>query len=173
MDGLTVFPRSRYWMWHSAVGMDSTAPAVKPTVPKPLNVRGREFGGGITRVTGFLYGSDKAFAVGKAGVGAGADSHRRRSQDYRDPSSLLARGRRRQRPVASRPHPAPQRPADRFEIHVVDVRVVPRLRIVRERSEEQAALKHYMQVTWVSYPIPEDRPSEVELFGEFYGSEMF
>ena len=25
-----------------------------------------------------------------------------------------------------------------------------------------------MNVTWVSRPIPEDRPSEQELFGEFY-----
>jgi sulfoacetaldehyde dehydrogenase len=30
-----------------------------------------------------------------------------------------------------------------------------------------------MNVTWVSRPIPEDRPSEQELFGEFYNSETF
>jgi sulfoacetaldehyde dehydrogenase len=30
-----------------------------------------------------------------------------------------------------------------------------------------------MQITWVSRPIPEDRPGEDELFGEFYGSETF
>jgi sulfoacetaldehyde dehydrogenase len=27
-----------------------------------------------------------------------------------------------------------------------------------------------LNVTWVSYPIPEDRPSEQELFGDFYGT---
>jgi sulfoacetaldehyde dehydrogenase len=40
-------------------------------------------------------------------------------------------------------------------------------------TNENIALKHYMQVTWVSRPIPEDRPSEAELFGEFYNSEVF
>jgi sulfoacetaldehyde dehydrogenase len=30
-----------------------------------------------------------------------------------------------------------------------------------------------MNVTWVSKPIPEDRPSEEELFGEFYNTETF
>jgi len=40
-------------------------------------------------------------------------------------------------------------------------------------TSENIALKHYMNVTWVSRPIPEDRPSEQELFGEFYGSEIF
>jgi len=38
-------------------------------------------------------------------------------------------------------------------------------------TNENLSLKHYMQVTWVSRPIPEDRPSEQELFGEFYNSE--
>jgi len=38
---------------------------------------------------------------------------------------------------------------------------------------ENIHLKHYMNVTWVSRPIPEDRPSEEELFGEFYGSEIY
>jgi sulfoacetaldehyde dehydrogenase len=38
-------------------------------------------------------------------------------------------------------------------------------------TNENVSLKHYMQVTWVSRPIPEDRPSEAELFGEFYNSE--
>jgi sulfoacetaldehyde dehydrogenase len=38
---------------------------------------------------------------------------------------------------------------------------------------ENVSLKHYMNVTWVSRPIPEDRPSEQELFGEFYNSETF
>jgi sulfoacetaldehyde dehydrogenase len=40
-------------------------------------------------------------------------------------------------------------------------------------TNENIALKHYMNVTWVSRPIPEDRPSEQELFGEFYNSEVF
>jgi sulfoacetaldehyde dehydrogenase len=30
-----------------------------------------------------------------------------------------------------------------------------------------------MQVTWVSRPIAEDKPSEAELFGEFYQSVTF
>ncbi len=38
-------------------------------------------------------------------------------------------------------------------------------------SSENINLKHYMNVTWVSRPIPPDRPSEQELFGEFYGTE--
>jgi sulfoacetaldehyde dehydrogenase len=29
-----------------------------------------------------------------------------------------------------------------------------------------------MNVTWVSRPIAEDRPSEAELFGEFYGTAV-
>ena len=37
-------------------------------------------------------------------------------------------------------------------------------------TNENISLKHYMQVTWVSRPIPEDRPSEAELFGEFYNT---
>jgi sulfoacetaldehyde dehydrogenase len=40
-------------------------------------------------------------------------------------------------------------------------------------TNENIALKHYMNVTWVSRPIPEDRPSEQDLFGEFYNSEIF
>jgi sulfoacetaldehyde dehydrogenase len=40
-------------------------------------------------------------------------------------------------------------------------------------TNENISLKHYMNVTWVSRPIAEDRPSEQELFGEFYGSETF
>ena len=40
-------------------------------------------------------------------------------------------------------------------------------------TNENISLKHYMNVTWVSRPIPEDRPSEQELFGEFYNSEIF
>lgn len=38
-------------------------------------------------------------------------------------------------------------------------------------TNENISLKHYMQVTWVSRPIREDRPSEAELFGEFYNTE--
>jgi sulfoacetaldehyde dehydrogenase len=38
---------------------------------------------------------------------------------------------------------------------------------------ENVHLKHYMNVTWVSKPIEADRPSEEELFGEFYNSETF
>jgi len=40
-------------------------------------------------------------------------------------------------------------------------------------TNENISLKHYMNVTWVSRPIPEDRPSEQELFGEFYNSATF
>ncbi|HEY1338987.1 MAG TPA: aldehyde dehydrogenase family protein, partial [Bryobacteraceae bacterium] len=40
-------------------------------------------------------------------------------------------------------------------------------------TNENISLKHYMQVTWVSRPIAEDRPSEAELFGEFYNSETW
>ena len=38
-------------------------------------------------------------------------------------------------------------------------------------TNENISLKHFMNVTWVSRPIAEDRPSEQELFGEFYGAE--
>jgi len=40
-------------------------------------------------------------------------------------------------------------------------------------TSENISLKHYMNVTWVSRPIPEDRPSDEELFGEFYNSRIF
>ena len=40
-------------------------------------------------------------------------------------------------------------------------------------TNENISLKHYMQVTWVSRPIPEDRPADAELFGEFNNSETF
>ena len=43
----------------------------------------------------------------------------------------------------------------------------------RNITSENIHLKHYMNVTWVSRPIPEDRPSEQELFGEFYKTEVF
>jgi sulfoacetaldehyde dehydrogenase len=40
-------------------------------------------------------------------------------------------------------------------------------------TNENVALKHYMNVTWVSRPIAEDKPSEQELFGEFYDTATF
>jgi acyl-CoA reductase-like NAD-dependent aldehyde dehydrogenase len=40
-------------------------------------------------------------------------------------------------------------------------------------TNENISLKHYMNVTWVSRPISEDRPSEQELFGEFFNSTIF
>ena len=40
-------------------------------------------------------------------------------------------------------------------------------------TNENVTLKHYMQTTWVSRPIPEDRPPDQELFGEFYNSETY
>jgi len=39
-------------------------------------------------------------------------------------------------------------------------------------TNENVSLKHFMNYTWVSRPIPEDRPSEAALFGEFYGQEV-
>jgi sulfoacetaldehyde dehydrogenase len=39
-------------------------------------------------------------------------------------------------------------------------------------TNENISLKHYMNVTWVSRPLPEDRPPDRELFGEFYNSEI-
>jgi sulfoacetaldehyde dehydrogenase len=40
-------------------------------------------------------------------------------------------------------------------------------------TSENIGVKHFMNVTWVSQPIPEDKPGEREIFGEFYGSEIF
>ncbi len=37
---------------------------------------------------------------------------------------------------------------------------------------ENVNLKHYMNYTWVSKPIAEDKPSDEELFGEFYDPEL-
>jgi len=37
---------------------------------------------------------------------------------------------------------------------------------------ENVHLKHYMNTTWVSRPIREDRPSDQELFGEFYDPKL-
>ncbi len=40
-------------------------------------------------------------------------------------------------------------------------------------TSENVGVKHYMNTTWVSKPIPEDKPSEQEIFGQFYNSEIF
>ena len=40
-------------------------------------------------------------------------------------------------------------------------------------TNENISLKHYLNYTWVSWPIVEDRPSEAELFGEFHNSPTF
>src|SRR5438270_740523 len=37
---------------------------------------------------------------------------------------------------------------------------------------ENVHLKHYLNTTWVSVPIKEDRPSDEELFGPFYDPEL-
>ncbi len=38
-------------------------------------------------------------------------------------------------------------------------------------TSENIHLKHYMNTTWVSRPISEDRPTEQELFGEYFNTE--
>nr|WP_319515444.1 aldehyde dehydrogenase family protein [uncultured Cohaesibacter sp.] len=38
-------------------------------------------------------------------------------------------------------------------------------------TNENVSLKHYMNVTWVARPIAADRPTDEELFGEFYNTE--
>lgn len=40
-------------------------------------------------------------------------------------------------------------------------------------TSENISVKHYMNTTWVSRPITEDKPTEQELVGEFYNSETF
>ena len=40
-------------------------------------------------------------------------------------------------------------------------------------TSENISVKHYMNVTWVSEKIPEDRPTEREMFGDFFNSETF
>jgi sulfoacetaldehyde dehydrogenase len=40
-------------------------------------------------------------------------------------------------------------------------------------TSENIGVKHFMNVTWVSVPIAEDKPSEQEIFGRFYNSEVF
>lgn len=37
---------------------------------------------------------------------------------------------------------------------------------------ENIHLKHYLNTTWVSLPIKEDRPPDAELFGSFYDAEL-
>jgi sulfoacetaldehyde dehydrogenase len=37
---------------------------------------------------------------------------------------------------------------------------------------ENVHLKHYMNTTWVSVPIKEDKPSDEELFGPFYDASL-
>ncbi len=39
-------------------------------------------------------------------------------------------------------------------------------------TNENVTMKHMMNYTWVSRPVAEDRPSEEELFGEFFGQEV-
>lgn len=41
----------------------------------------------------------------------------------------------------------------------------------RNIVSENITLKHFMNTTWVSRTIPEDKPKEEDLFGEFYSSE--
>ena len=40
-------------------------------------------------------------------------------------------------------------------------------------TNENISLKHYLNYTWVARTIPEDKPSDEELFGEFYNSETW
>jgi sulfoacetaldehyde dehydrogenase len=37
-------------------------------------------------------------------------------------------------------------------------------------TSENIGVKHFMNVTWVSEPIPEDKPTEQEIFGRFYNT---
>ena len=39
-------------------------------------------------------------------------------------------------------------------------------------TSENISVNHYMNTTWVSRPIPEDRPTEQELLGDLYNSEI-
>ena len=40
-------------------------------------------------------------------------------------------------------------------------------------TSENIGVKHFMNVTWVSRPIAEDKPTEQEVFGSFLNSEIF
>ncbi|WP_127793467.1 aldehyde dehydrogenase family protein [Agromyces sp. LHK192] len=39
-------------------------------------------------------------------------------------------------------------------------------------TSENVSLRHYLNTTWVSRTIPEDRPTDQELFGEFYDAAL-
>jgi sulfoacetaldehyde dehydrogenase len=39
-------------------------------------------------------------------------------------------------------------------------------------TSENIGVKHFMNVTWVSRPIAEDKPTEQEVFGRFLNSEI-
>ena len=39
-------------------------------------------------------------------------------------------------------------------------------------TSENVHLKHYLNTTWVARPIPEDKPSDEELFGDFYDAAL-
>jgi sulfoacetaldehyde dehydrogenase len=38
---------------------------------------------------------------------------------------------------------------------------------------ENIGVKHFMNTTWVSQPIPEDKPTEQEIFGKFFNTPTF
>jgi sulfoacetaldehyde dehydrogenase len=40
-------------------------------------------------------------------------------------------------------------------------------------TNENLSLKHYLNYTWVARTIPEDKPDDEALFGEFYNTEAF
>jgi sulfoacetaldehyde dehydrogenase len=40
-------------------------------------------------------------------------------------------------------------------------------------TNENISLKHYLNYTWVARTIPEDKPDDEELFGEFYNTETW
>ena len=40
-------------------------------------------------------------------------------------------------------------------------------------TNENVALKHFMQTTWVSRPIAENKPTEQDVYGEFYGTQTY
>jgi sulfoacetaldehyde dehydrogenase len=40
-------------------------------------------------------------------------------------------------------------------------------------TNENIGVKHFMNVTWVSRPIPEDKPTDEEVFGRFLNTEIF
>ena len=40
-------------------------------------------------------------------------------------------------------------------------------------TSENISVKHYMNTTWVSRPIAEDKPDERDILGDFYNSEIF